>query len=66
MTRLNSEESYTLWQEWAESPSEPAIVVEVFDDIVSLQSDNGYVNLNYHHIDELCKLLKRIKKEKKK
>jgi hypothetical protein len=65
MTEKNYKESWTLWQEVEDGLGEPAIVVELYSDgMVCLTQEGRDININYESIDELCKLLKKLKNGK--
>jgi hypothetical protein len=64
MIRENYKESFILWQDSAEDGvPEPAILVNVYGDIISLDCGDNSINVNYESINELCKLLKQVKKK---
>lgn len=55
----------TYTKEHSDGFPEQSIVIERYDDIISIQQEKDSINLNYESIDELCKLLKKLKREKK-
>jgi hypothetical protein len=60
-------ESFIIWQELDTDSGlpEPALLIERYNDIVSIQQGKEYINLNYDSIPELIKLLRKIHKEHK-
>jgi len=61
-----SKESWVLWQNSMdnedEMPGEPALLIEKYNDIISIRQEDRYININLEMIDELCKRLKQINK----
>jgi hypothetical protein len=63
MTTKTKGSDYIIWQvEPEDGVSEKPILIECYSDIVSITQEDSSINLNYESIDELCKLLKEIKK----
>lgn len=61
-------ESHIMWQNElpeGEGMSEQAILVETYNDMVQIIQDEQIINLNYESIDSFCKLLKKVKRERK-
>jgi hypothetical protein len=44
---------------------EPALLIDSRSDVIIIQQENRYVNFNYESIDELCKILKKLKADRK-
>lgn len=66
MTERIAKESFTLWQESSEdSVPEPAFLIVPHSDVVRIQQGGDQILLNYESVDELCKVLKQIKKNRK-
>jgi hypothetical protein len=62
-TKITQKNSVLLTQEWHDdNPGEPAILVQPYSDTVVIEQEGRTINLNYHHIDELCRILKSMKK----
>lgn len=62
MTEKNHEESYTLWQEAGEdSVSEKPLIVSSYSDVICISQEGREINVNYESVNELCKLLKKLK-----
>lgn len=58
-------EAFILWQENKEiGVGEPALLFDLYSDIINIQQDENSINLNYDSIDEFIKLLKQIKKKR--
>lgn len=57
-------EAFVIWQEGEEEHlvGEPALLIEAYSDIFSIQQEDRSININYDSIDGLIKLLKQIKK----
>lgn len=53
---------YIIWQDGPEDGiGENAIMIESYSGVVAIQQNSSSININYETIDELCKLLKKIK-----
>lgn len=64
MTERTKGNDYIIWQNDPEDGiSEKALLVEAYSYVVSISQEDRNINVNYESIDELCKLLKQIKKE---
>jgi hypothetical protein len=64
MTEKTKGNDYIIWQNGPEDGiSEKAILIEAYTDVISIQQQEGSININYESVDELCKLLKQLKKE---
>lgn len=63
MIEKNSQKSWTFWQSQSEGVPEPAILIEEYSDSVSLTCEGNRININYESLDELLKLLRKIKRE---
>lgn len=61
--KVSRPNSYVIWQEVEDGVGEPALLIEPFHDCLQISQAGSVINLNYESVDELCKLLKRIKKE---
>jgi hypothetical protein len=58
-------DDYIIWQEDPnDGVAESAILVEAYSDIISFQQNDSSININYESVDEICKLLKKLKTEK--
>lgn len=55
--------SHIIWQEVEDGVGEPALLFEPFNDCLQVSQAGAVINVNYQSIDELCKLLKKLKKE---
>lgn len=57
-------ESFIIWQEGTDDNpiGEPALLIESYSDVFSIQQEDRSININYDSIDGLIKLLKQIKK----
>lgn len=64
----NAKQSWTCWQtDNDDGIAEPALLIEDFygSNIIGITQGNNRININYQSIDELCKHLKSIIKNKK-
>lgn len=56
---------YVFYQQSGEDGiAEPAISVQEYSDVVSLEGAEGSINLNYESIPDFIKLLKALKKNR--
>jgi hypothetical protein len=64
MIELTAQDSWVFWQRDDETGvGEEAILIEKYSDTISLTCNGHSINLNYDSLNELLKLLRRIKKE---
>jgi hypothetical protein len=66
MITNTSKESIVVWQEksWDnERPEEPALLINEYMDMFTIEQHDRYVNVNYETIDELIRILKGLKKK---
>lgn len=62
MNKQVYKDAHILWQKDPEDGvAEKPILVEVYNDLLCISQEDNSVNLNYDSIDELCKLLKKLK-----
>jgi hypothetical protein len=62
MIQKTKGDDYIIWQPDPEDGvAEKAILVESYSDVITLQQNDQSININYESIDELCKLLKKLK-----
>lgn len=48
-------------QEWLEeAPAEPAILLQPYGDIISIEQGSNSISLNYHSVKEFIKALKLV------
>ena len=58
--------SHIVWQgdSKIEKAPEPALLITALKDgLIEIQQENRYVIINYENIDEICKLLKKLKNQ---
>jgi hypothetical protein len=55
-----------LWQEGTDDMpiAEPALLITGNADIVTVEQEGRYINLNYESVDEFIKVLREIKKHR--
>ena len=57
-------DSIILWQEDPEDGvAEKPILVEPYSDVISLTQGDNSISLNFHHVNELIKVLKQVSKQ---
>jgi len=54
--------SIVVWQKSDEGVSEPALLIELYNDVFQLSQDGQRINLNYESIEDLCKAFRMAKK----
>lgn len=58
-------DSIVIWQERTDDdmllPGEPALLIESYYDVISIQQGDQSININYETVKELCKVLKSMK-----
>lgn len=63
--KVSRPNSHIIWQQTEEDGvAEPALLLEPFNDVIQLSQDGNVINLNYESLEELCKLLRKLKKER--
>lgn len=65
MTDANYKNSHTIWQEQSDGLPEQSLLVERYDNTIRIQQREDSITINYESVDELCKLLKKLKSERK-
>lgn len=60
MTETTCKDDVVLWQE-TEGIPQPALLIEFFDECITITQENKYISLNYESVNELCKVLKSRK-----
>lgn len=67
MHEKGSKDTWVLWQtEPEEGAPESAVMIEAYGDVISITCEGRVININYESVDELCKLLRQIKKNHQK
>lgn len=62
--KIHSKNPHVIWQcDPEDGVSEKALVVETYSDVVTIKQDGRYINVNYGTIDDLCRLLRKLKNE---
>lgn len=64
--KIGSKNAHIIWQQTGdeENPvAERPLLIETYNDVISIGQEGKSINLNYGSIDELCKLLKKLKTE---
>jgi hypothetical protein len=66
MTETTNKNAKVIWQqvEEGEGVAEPALLIEPYKDVVRIGQDGDAIQINYESIDEICKALKQIKKNR--
>lgn len=55
-----------MWQtDPEEGVAEPAILIENYSDTIALTQNGSVINLNYESVDEFCKHLRKLLKNRK-
>jgi hypothetical protein len=65
MTEKTRQDSLIIWQEQEEGVPEPAILFEPYGDVIAITVEDNVININYESVDEICKALKNLKKNRK-
>lgn len=58
MTKQISENQVLIWQDTAEGMPEPALLITKYEDIISVEQEGRYINLNPETLKEFIKALK--------
>jgi hypothetical protein len=62
-----AEGNHIIWQNVSEDlgVSEAALLVEKYSDVITITQEGRHININYETIDEVVKLLKQLKKDRR-
>lgn len=61
---IHSNDPVIVWQEEPnDGIAEQPLLVESYSDVISITQREASININFGSVDELCKLLKAMKKE---
>lgn len=63
--KINMENTLVIWQDNEEGVIQHAIVLEPYNDCISISQNGHDIDLYYENVDEFCKALKQLKKNKR-
>lgn len=57
-------EDVIIYQQTEDGVSEPALFIEPFNDVICINQEGRFININYETVVGLCKLLKELKSKR--
>lgn len=63
MNETTREKDAVMWQTSDEGVAEPALLVEFYNDVITIRQGSNYIMINYESVAELTRLLKSRKKK---